>query len=233
MSKLVKPTKNFTQVGNEIFSNNRVSAKAKGVYCYLWSKPDGWDFSHIRISQEFSDGRKGILSAINELEDCGYLERKRQKDGRMDYILSICKVNSEIFGLDKPQSPNRSEPFGLRAEKGHISNTDNEVIQNISNTELAKQSFAWITSDINEILETFSKFNSAINYGNKTQRLAVEHLLSFMGKEKLIGTIKYCESIMSKKYAPVITTPIELKNNLTKLIAYYQKENTGGHIRII
>ena len=75
--KLQKASVNFTQVSNVILNDKCLSAKAKGVYCYLFSKPDNWDFSSERIANEFSDGEKSIRSALKELEDAGYLERQK------------------------------------------------------------------------------------------------------------------------------------------------------------
>ena len=55
MAKLQKVKINFTQVSNEILNNKNISAKAKGIYAYLFSKPDDWSFAYNRIASEFSD----------------------------------------------------------------------------------------------------------------------------------------------------------------------------------
>jgi hypothetical protein len=49
-------------------------------------------------------------------------------------------------------------------------------------------------------------------------------LLKEYGLEKTINTIKYAIEISGKQYAPIITTPFQLKNNLAKLIIYYKRE---------
>jgi len=63
-----------------------------------------------------------------------------------------------------------------------------------------------------------------MNFGNKTERKAVEWLLSKYGFDKTINTIKYAISIQGEKYAPIITTPYQLKTNLSKLMIYYKRE---------
>lgn len=83
-----------------------------------------------------------------------------------------------------------------------------------------------VPNPINEILEQFQmKVNPTINYGNSTQRGAVEYLLKFMGKEKLSRMIDFVESIKNEEFAPTITTPYQLKEKLAALMSYYQKKH--------
>jgi hypothetical protein len=77
---------------------------------------------------------------------------------------------------------------------------------------------------INELLKEFEPINPTINYGNKTQRKALEEMLKKFGYEKLLNTIKFAISKQGEKYAPTITTPIQLKNKLGELLVYYKKE---------
>lgn len=77
---------------------------------------------------------------------------------------------------------------------------------------------------INLIMEKFQMLlNSTINYGNKTQRKAIQDLLALMGEEKLIRTIEYASSISGEQFAPMITTPYQLKEKLAQLKAYYER----------
>lgn len=83
-----------------------------------------------------------------------------------------------------------------------------------------------VPNPINEILEMFQmKVNPTINYGNSTQRGAVEYLLKFMGKEKLSRMVDFVESIKNEEFAPTITTPYQLKEKLAALMSYYQKKH--------
>ena len=53
--RLKKENIPFTLVSNTVLLDEKLSAKAKGIYCYLYSKPDDWDFSADRIKNDFSD----------------------------------------------------------------------------------------------------------------------------------------------------------------------------------
>jgi hypothetical protein len=127
----------FTQVANTVINDPNLSAKSKGIYVYLFSKPDGWDFALDRITLSFTDGRKGLYAGIKELEDFGYLIRKKQPTGRTSYLL---KTKSSLLPprdsrIPEPVAPEGNLPFGLRAQKGNISNKDIIVIKNISNKD--------------------------------------------------------------------------------------------------
>lgn len=78
----IKIANRYGVTPNELLCNREVSAKAKGLYAYIQSKPDDWDFSAERIALEMRDGRDGIQAGLRELETSGYLVRTRFSLGR-------------------------------------------------------------------------------------------------------------------------------------------------------
>ena len=85
MSKLFIEKK-YNQALNELLNNKKISLKAKGLFEYLQSKPDGWKVSEERISLQLKEGKSAIREALHELEKFGYLrrERVRNKTGKWD-----------------------------------------------------------------------------------------------------------------------------------------------------
>ena len=71
-----------------IWSDSRISAKSKGIWGYMKSKPYGWDFSADRMAMDFTDGKKAIQSAFKELVKNGYMSRIKLSTGRVHYTLS-------------------------------------------------------------------------------------------------------------------------------------------------
>lgn len=82
------------------------------------------------------------------------------------------------------------------------------------------------TSPINEILGLFEVVNPALNYGNTTQRSAIERLLKRFGREKLEGIIKALPEIINKPFAPRVTTPLQLEAKLGELIVFYKQNQS-------
>jgi len=94
MSQLIKDyTLGFTQVPNHIIDkDNRLSWKAKGIYLYLVSRPDGWDYYIRDIINRSKDGRDAVQGGIKELEKYGYLQRVKVQNekglfGKYNYLL--------------------------------------------------------------------------------------------------------------------------------------------------
>lgn len=118
MAKLKKENVPFTQIANDVLSTRDLSFKAKGMYAYLFSKPDGWDFSGERIIKESKDGKDAVYSGLAELESVGYLIRKKLKTGRIDYFLKHSLGQNPV-----PEKP-EMEPVPQFPEKESISNKD-------------------------------------------------------------------------------------------------------------
>lgn len=76
---LIKHTNKYTTVSNHIIHSKVLSWSAKGIYLYLNSKPDGWDFSTERIAKETSDSKYATSQALKELIRFGLLERKAKQ----------------------------------------------------------------------------------------------------------------------------------------------------------
>jgi hypothetical protein len=87
--------------------------------------------------------------------------------------------------------------------------------------------------DINPLIKLFEEINPVINYGHRTNRSSLEELVKKYGYEKTEATIKYAISIQGQKYAPVITTPWQLKNKIGELLIYHQKENSSSKFTTI
>ena len=89
----------FTTVSNVLLNDENISFKAKGVFVYLWSKPDDWVVRITDLCNHGKEGKTAIYSALQELEDNGYLTRARYyengKIAGIDYELYDEKLNSE------------------------------------------------------------------------------------------------------------------------------------------
>ena len=208
----------FTQVANEMLNDSKLSFKAKGIYAYLYSKPEGWDFAINRIARDCAEGRTAVDSGIKELEGCGLLTRKRLKNGRVDY-----KLHSQM--QKKPLSGNPKVGKPQSGKTCTISNKDKEVIKSISNKEQATE------LRVNHLIDSFKTFNPAYKswFGNATQRKACSSLLELMELDKLINLVQKALPVINRRqYAPTITTPHQLLQKYAQLESYLEKEKLNS-----
>ncbi|MFF4158314.1 helix-turn-helix domain-containing protein [Streptomyces sp. NPDC001678] len=73
---------NFTVVGNHLAQHPDLSAVAIGLGVYIQSLPDGALVGIKDLTRRFREGEMVIGRALNELEDAGYLERRRLRTER-------------------------------------------------------------------------------------------------------------------------------------------------------
>ena len=116
--------KNFTQVSNEMLSDKRLTLKARGLFAYMDSKPDDWNFTLRSMATQFKDGIDSISSAMKELKEFGYVEYEKFTDGSGVY---------KMYDNPSLENPNlKNAKFG----KGkRISNTDLHNNKDKSNKE--------------------------------------------------------------------------------------------------
>jgi len=119
----------FTQVANNVLADKRLKIRDKGLFAYLYSKPEDWEFNFRRIAEDSDDGAKIILASLKNLEKYGYLKRSKLGNGKVIYNLMF-----EPSGQIGDQDTLPKSPFWLLAEKGTISNIVNTNTTNIVNT---------------------------------------------------------------------------------------------------
>ena len=73
-------THNFTLIDNGVLDNEKLSWKAKGLFCYLWRQPDDWEYYESEVVKHSTDGIAALKSGLKELEEAGYLHRERARE---------------------------------------------------------------------------------------------------------------------------------------------------------
>lgn len=140
----------FTMVANEVLRRNDLSLKAKGMYAYLFSKPDDYEFSGHRIQKDSTDGRHSTFASLKELENKGLLLRVKYQDGRMGYRL----IHGEEPDTENPNQAKVPKYRNSQIRKtlipkiGTISNIDSTNIDKESNTDIVELgSTNWILEE--------------------------------------------------------------------------------------
>ena len=200
-------------------------------------------FPSIKLmAEQHNVSRDTILKGIKNLEKRNLIQvgKKRTKSGqwlnntytlidKSEWEYTQVGENDTVSQVGVSNIPSRCE------RPDQVGENDTKETHSEGNTFkethiIAKQSFADTehlkntSKEIQEILNIFYEINPTLNFGNKTQRKAIEYLIGKFGFEKTLNTTKYATSIQGKKYAPTITTPLELKNNMGKLLIYYKRE---------
>ena len=115
--------KGFTTVDNVVLNDTSLSWKAKGLFVYLWSQSDEWDFYESEVVKHSTDKIASLKSGLKELEQQGYLKRQRKRDDKghlkeNEWILSDNPMLENPM-LDNPMLDNHT-----------LTNTNNNNINN-------------------------------------------------------------------------------------------------------
>lgn len=155
--KLKKQEVGFAQVKNEVLNDPSLSWKAKGIFAYIYSKPDDWDFSVERAANDSTDGPKATRSGVKELEKAGYLTRRKLGDRRMEWFVTYKPVGQN--GL-LSTSQNVNETKRQSDETADLSNkdlnTNKDLITNIEDT---------ITLKTQKFIEDLKKAMEGVSIG--------------------------------------------------------------------
>ena len=230
---------NYTSVSNDLLNDSSLSAKAKWIYCYLYSKPENWDFSGDRIATDFIDGRKAIFAWLSELQQAWRLERTKQYDGKMIYIINRAKCPNGTLGkVPKRQSAemvsiNKKEILvrkNTKKERNII--TSNDVIKE----EIPDDSFLDDLpvettppptpaprgdkprkAEVDLVIDIISKHNDwVVDWTHKSQRQFANHLHR-----------KLCEVEKVKQWSIVWSDLLDMVVWLVKDDQYYAQQVTS------
>lgn len=78
----VERTRDYTVMSNCHLRDKRLSLKAKGLLSQMLSLPEDWDYTLSGLSSINRESKDAIRSAVNELEQAGYIRRHQTTDAR-------------------------------------------------------------------------------------------------------------------------------------------------------
>jgi hypothetical protein len=97
--RTANPKTKFTILKNSVLTDDRMSFRARGILAAILSRPNDWRTSSELLAMQSGgrEGRDAIRTALKELEACGYLIRRKEKNPTNGQI----RTNYYVF--DEPQ----------------------------------------------------------------------------------------------------------------------------------
>lgn len=216
--------KSFTTVDNTILNDESVTWKAKGLFTYLWSKPDNWNYSVKEVSKHAKDGRDSTSDGVQELEDHGYLKREQINEkgsfGSSVWTLSERPIFNKPTKKQKEELPKPDKPLPEKPLTGNPSTdlpmTEKSSTENpaLLNTELLN------TDSTNKRItksgggthaptheDVYNRWIKDWGFPNSVVRQDLDEWIGQFGPAVVIYTIEYAlaKNVSSRSADPFLT----------------------------
>lgn len=106
-----KKERDFTVINNTVLKDARLSWKAKGLFCYLLSLPEDWIIYQSELLNHATDGRESLRNAIQELEQLGYLQIEKKRDGKGHFTTIYRVIENPNENADASGKPDAENPI--------------------------------------------------------------------------------------------------------------------------
>lgn len=151
---------NFTIFANQIFEDENLSLKAKGLFGYMWTKSDDWNFYVTELVKHSKAGRDQVMNALDELERNGYLLRSRNRNSlgqltaKSTWLLSDTPKKHWIEQKNKKTKKTKSK----KTVKKPVDNSNKPKSENPTQEKPALENPKLPSTDITKYL-----FNQGLN----------------------------------------------------------------------
>ena len=209
-------TQQFTVVAQAIMRDERLSLKDTGLLVRLLSLPDNWEFSENGLMQIFKqDGQASIRTGLKNLEECGYLTRKRTRNSAGQ----LTNVEWTIYdyphlenpNLDKPQLDNRPQSN----TKESITNESSNDSKKVSKKGGRVESFDSIIDAYTQDEELGNALREFIKMRQRIRKPLTNYALSLLMKklDKLANSAKVKVAVLNQSIENSWQNVYPLKNS--------------------
>jgi len=133
----------WSAVPNKLLEARELSWKAKGLWSYIYSRPDGWEVRESDLIARSTDGRDGVRSILRELEEQGYLTRthvrERGQFSTVTYKLHLSDERPPMTEKPSPAKPSTENPTLSNKEESKKETTS------VDRAAFARQGIHWLS----------------------------------------------------------------------------------------
>ena len=238
MSNFINGLKNFQVIPRELVFDNSLSDRARFVYCFMASKPDGWDFLLNPMAKELGYSVETLRKYINELIDGGWLKKGEQNnDGKFGAVvytlLSTKKADIEEIPTRKKADTEKSR----HGENPTQYNKDNEEKKDLVKKEGIDKSIPKkkADNDVDEFVDRMyalypAKCPKRGTYLGKSQKdkVKIKSLLKTYSESDIEFVIRWeIEQKYNKAYMLNFSTFLNNFPDPTQIDGYNKLNNTS------
>ena len=181
MSKIINKLKgNFTQIPNDLIADDSLSDRARFVYCFMASKPDGWEFWNNSLAKSLGYSVDTLRKYLKELHCRGWVINLGQDVEAGRFGGNNYEIMGAISSVPEKQAHEKSGHGKTPTHSNTLPSTNKEVIN---------------TDGFDSFWKNYP------NKKNKAQAVKAWVRLNDDQKELAVnGTVGYIDSVSRAKY---------------------------------
>lgn len=205
----------YVMINKTALDDEKLSWKAKGIWCYLMSKPDGWKCQVEDLKKHSKDGTDSVKAGLRELREHGYMIKRPIKNDKniiIEWEEILFEVPADeakevfanqeikrIASLEKRRNKKSingksTSGFSSSGKPNHIINTK-VLSTNLSTNEISSSK---VNTESNNLIDYF---NENICELKKTTRVKFEKFIKNKSIEFVKALIDYQTEIGTRSYA--------------------------------
>lgn len=111
-----RPKSNFTIIANAVLRDENLSFRARGVLACILSRPDNWKTTAESLARESKEGRSAILTVLKELEQVGYMTRRKYRNDKGQWVWESYVFDTVQSQESEPESNNPPTDYPTSGE---------------------------------------------------------------------------------------------------------------------
>ena len=201
--------KRFTTVDNTVLNDTSLSWKAKGLFVYLWSQADEWEFYETEVVKHSTDGIRSMRAGLHELEEKGYLSRKRERVGNRlkgsIWLLSETpqKLQNVTLQNDSLQNVNLQNSTLTNTNNNNTNNNNNNITTTTTGTTEIGSIYEFWESNVGSLSPyMYEEIQAIYEDWSEVSKQPKEMILESikMALDKGVRNISYIKTILKRWY---------------------------------
>lgn len=168
---------------------------------------------------------RSVLNSMDELEQVGLVVKENRTDKKKGNKSNLYQIL--IGGV---HDVHEGGVRGAREGVSDVPTNSNHIELKPDNSTSPQDGEGVDGAFVNKLIDEFKDVNPSFTrfYARKDQRSACKRLIAQHGLEKMITVVKFLPTSNRVKFAPTITTPLQLEERLAALFAWSEKEKGGN-----
>lgn len=238
MSNFINGLKNFQVIPRELVFDNSLSDRARFIYCFMASKPDGWDFLLNPMAKELGYSVETLRKYINELIAGGWLKKGEQNnDGKFGAVVYTLLSTKKADTEEIPTRENTDTGNFRHGENPTQYNKDNKEKKDLAKEERIDKSIPKkkADNDVDDFVDRMyalypakcPKRGKSLGKSQKDKG-RIKSLLKTYSKSDIEFVIRYeIEQKYNKAYMSNFSTFLNNFPDPTQIDGYNELNNTS------